>query len=104
MRNLGFIALAVALSACAPQATPALIGAYPLATEVYYAKPPGDLVVVYDTYVDLAVADVAWSERQASDLAYRYGGYVTGTQTWYEGEQRHATLTLATPAPTYEAL
>src|SRR3990172_5210010 len=104
MRNLCLIAVAVVLSACSAPATPALIGAYPLGTEVHYPKPPEELVVVYDTTINLAVGDVAWAARPASDAAYRYGGYVTVTQTWYEGEQRHTTLTLPAPAPNYEAL
>jgi hypothetical protein len=103
--GLGLLA-ALALAACSGSATPQLIGAYPreavgIAT---YVPPAGGAMVVSDAYLDLRVANVAAAAEQAEAWAYEYGGYVSESASWYEGDRLHVTLTLAVPVATYDTL
>ena len=94
----------VALAACSGSGTPQLIGAYPRAAVATYAPPPRSGLVIYDAYLDLRVRDVADSAAQAEALTYEHGGYLTQSQSWYEADRLHVTLSLAVPVANYDAL
>jgi hypothetical protein len=100
-------ALLIALAACSGAASPRLIGAYrsqgapPIAT---FVPPPGGSLVVYDGLVTLEVGDVSAAASAATDLAYGLGGYLASQQTWFAGDAQYVTLTLAVPAPQFDAL
>jgi hypothetical protein len=95
------------LAACGGSATPQLIGAYrpesspPIAT---YVPAPPNSVVTYDGFLDLEVRNVTAAADAAAELAYAYGGYPSSSQSWYDGRNLHATLTLAVPTAQFEAL
>jgi len=111
-RTLRWIAMAAALAvtACgAAGATPQLIGAHPRdagasAPPAGHRAPPEHLLVVYDAYLDLEVADTGTAARQATQLAYDYGGYVVSSQSWYQNGRKHTTLTLAVPAAQFDSM
>jgi hypothetical protein len=100
--------LALSLAACGGAATPELIGSYPRDSDSGYAipepsHPAANLLVVYDTYLEMEVGDVAWAADQAAEVAYDHGGYVAGSETWFHDGQRYATLTLAVPVSRFDA-
>jgi hypothetical protein len=99
-----WLVLALLLAGCAGGATPRLIGAYPGPAVTSAVPSSGGVVLIFDAYLTLRVADVARAAEQAADLAYDHGGYVSQSQTWYNGDQPHVTLSLAVPAPAYDAL
>jgi hypothetical protein len=61
--------------------------------------PPGDLLVVYATRLELEVADTSTAARLASDIAYNYGGYLVSSQS----NLKYTTLTLAILAAQFDA-
>ena len=89
------------LAACSPGAAPQLIGAYPRSG---VPAPPADGRVVYTGYLTLEVGDVDAAVTQAAAYAEAYGGYLAESRAWFEGEQKVAVVTLAVPAPNFEAL
>ena len=92
---IGLCALVAAgLTACSPGATPQLIGSYPL-----YATPGpyAPLARIYNTSLDIEVADVDGAARQAIQFATQAGGYLIEAQSWYQAERRHTRLSLSVP-------
>ena len=59
-------------------------------------------LVVYNAYLELEVYDVDSAARQAKQLAYDYGGYLVSSQSWYQDDERYATLTLAIPVARFD--
>jgi hypothetical protein len=96
------------LAACGGGATPQLIGAYPRGSETgAYPSSEGapmNTLVVYNAYLELEVYDVDSAAERAKQLAYDYGGYLASSQSWYQGGQPYATLTLAVPVARYDDL
>ena len=101
----GLCVLALILSACAGGATPQLIGSYPkqVTSSPTYAPPPANLLVVYNAYLELEVADTDRAAQRATQLAYDYGGYLVSSQSWFAEERKYTTLTLAVPVAQFEA-
>ena len=92
---IGLCALMVAgLAACGPGTTPQLIGSYPLYPTPGPYLPPGR---VYNTSLDIEVADVDGAARQATQFATQAGGYLIEAQSWYQAERRHTRLNLSVP-------
>lgn len=96
------------LTACGGSATPQLIGSYPRGSEAGAAYTssegaPMNTLVVYNAYLELEVYDVDSAARQAKQLAYDYGGYLVSSQSWYQGDERYATLTLAVPVARFDS-
>jgi hypothetical protein len=96
---------AVVLAACGGSASPQLIGSYPKGSGASstYAPPPSNLLVVYNAYLDLEVADTDRAAQRATDLTYNYGGYLVSSQSWYQDNRKHTTLTLAVPVAQFES-
>ncbi len=103
--------LVLTLAACAGQATPQRIGSYPRGgapapavpeTIPHYPPAPPNLLVIYNATLELEVSEVDAAARRATQLAYDYGGYLVSSQAWFQGEQKHATLTVAVPATRFE--
>jgi hypothetical protein len=96
------LAAALALAACSGSA-PQLIGAYPKGTTGNVA-PSEALLLVYNAYLTLDVADVDSAAERATQLAYDHGGYLVSSQAWYQDGRKYATLTLAVPVPRFDDL
>jgi hypothetical protein len=96
--------LAVLPAACAGSATPQLIGAYPGPALTTIAPSTSAPLLTYDAYLVLRVPAVARAAERAEALAYNHGGYVAQSQTWHDGDQLRATLSLAVPVPAYDGL
>lgn len=102
------ILIACILAACGGSATPQIIGSYPRGSETgAYTSSEGapmNTLVVYNAYLELEVYDVGSAAERAKGLAYDYGGYLASSQSWYQGSQQYATLTLAVPVAHYDDL
>ncbi len=129
-RRLSFVAfgLALLLAACAPAAaTP-----YPqssiqppavMATQVVMAAPteapmattapsldqvgagysaPASQMVIKDATLEILVSGVDPVINRITQMAADNGGYVLSSQTWYDADQKHATLRLTVPAARFE--
>jgi hypothetical protein len=106
-----FIPLALLLLSCAAcggisQAeTVQQIAAYPRNTPIAIAPPlPERAVLVYQLYLELQVANVEATASRAEDLAYRHGGYLVSTQSWYVDGRQNATLVIAVPNVNFDSL
>jgi hypothetical protein len=90
-----------ALAACSGSATPQLIGSYPR-----YGTPTPFVALarVYNTNLEIEVADVDAAAQQAARLAYDNGGYLVASQSWYQDGRRRTALTLAVPAGQFDTL
>jgi hypothetical protein len=106
--QLLILIIACVLTACGGGATPQLIGAYPRGSETgAYTSSEGapmNTLVVYNAYLELEVYDVGSAAERAKQLAYDYGGYLASSQSWYQGDEQYATLTLAVPVAHYDDL
>lgn len=98
---------ALALAACGGSATPQLIGSYPRGSEGGVVTSPGsapaNTLVVYNAYLELEVFDTDSAADRAEQVAYDYGGYLVSSQSWYQDDQKYATLTLAVPAARFDS-
>jgi hypothetical protein len=99
--------LALALTACGGNATPQLIGSYPRTSDsgasTTSAGAPTNTLVVYNAYLELEVANTDSAADRAEQVAYDYGGYLVSSQSWYQDDQKYATLTLAVPAARFNS-
>jgi hypothetical protein len=98
--------LCLVITACGGSATPQLIGAYPKGSgeSSTYAPPPSNLLVVYNAFLDLEVANTDRAAEQATNLAYDHGGYLVSSQSWYQDSRKYTTLTLAVPVAQFESV
>jgi len=97
--------LPLALAACSGSATPQLIGSYPkdAGSSPTYPPPPAGLLVVYNAYLELEASNVDSASDRAIQAAYDRGGYLVSSQSWYQGERKYTTLTLAVPVAQFES-
>ncbi|MBN2547965.1 MAG: DUF4349 domain-containing protein [Anaerolineales bacterium] len=104
-RHLMYVILIFCLlgaAGCAGQSAPQQIAAYPKVTAI--AQYPGSLVVIYHTYLELRVADVERSASRAVQLANSYGGYLSGSQSWFVDGRKVTTLELSVPTVQFDSL
>ncbi|MCL4506839.1 MAG: DUF4349 domain-containing protein [Chloroflexi bacterium] len=100
----GFLALAACSSA-----SPSQIASYPRSTPVEPTSiarepyPRGE-VIPYDADIELAVGNVDVAAERATELAYQYGGYPAGSQSWFQDGQKHIQLELSVPAYRFDSL
>jgi hypothetical protein len=99
--------IAIALTACGGRATPQLIGSYPRSSDTSAFSSsegaPMNTLVVYNAYLELEVANTDAAADRAGQVAYDYGGYLVSSQSWYQGDEKHATLTLAVPVARFDS-
>ena len=95
--------VSLALSACAPEATPQMIASYPSQGGSQEYSPP-HAEYVYDGYLELEVRNIDSAAERAEALAADYGGYLEYSQSWRSDGSRHASLVLAVPPRSFEAL
>jgi hypothetical protein len=100
---LATCALFLALAACSESSTPQLIGSQPKGASPTYAPPPANLLVVYNAYLELEVPNVDSAADRATQAAYDRGGYLVSSQSWYVGDRKTTTLTLAVPVAQFES-
>ena len=75
------------------------IAVYPKHTPIAVAPPlPEQAVLVYRLFLELQVSNVGTASARAEDLAYRYGGYLVSTQSWYVDGRQNKTIVLAVPS------
>ncbi|MBI3242973.1 MAG: DUF4349 domain-containing protein [Chloroflexi bacterium] len=98
--------LALALAACGGSATPQLIGSYPRGSEsgvvTSSGNAPANTLVVYNAYLELEVYNTDSAADRAEQVAYEHGGYLVSSQSWYQGNEKYATLTLAVPVAYFD--
>jgi hypothetical protein len=105
-----FIPLAVLLlvsAACYARGgeAPQQIATYPKNPPIAIAPPlPEHAVLVYQLYLELQVSNVEAAAAHAEQLAYRHGGYLVSSQTWYVDSRQNTTLILAVPTVNFESL
>jgi hypothetical protein len=95
------VLLVLLLTGCAASAGPVQVASFPLATPI--AKYPPD-PILYQTYIEVVVADV---DRAAETAAYRataYNGYLVSSDSWYAGGRKVISLELAVPTYNFENL
>ena len=68
------------------------------------AQYPSHITIVYRAYMELKVSDVDRAAGRAAALANDYGGYLTGSQSWYVDGRKVTTLELAVPTANFESL
>lgn len=100
-----FALSALCLAACGG-ATPQLIGSYPKGTDSSptYAPPPENLLVVYNSHLELEVYETDSAARRAAQLAYDHGGYLVSSQSWSQNDRKYTTLTLAVPVAQFDTV
>lgn len=106
-RKLAFsmwIILAALLSACSGSG-PKQIAAAPKGGPIAVApRPPQSIIIVYQAYMEFKVSDVDEAAGSATDLVYRYGGYLSASNSWYTDGRKVASLELAVPTTNFEGL
>ncbi len=94
-----FFLLTSTLSACSSLAAPRQIAAYPRDTPV----PPSSYTRLYETYLDLEVANVDDASHRATSLAHQAGGSLVESDSWQQEGCQHTLVVLAVPAGSAEA-
>ncbi|HSF83047.1 MAG TPA: DUF4349 domain-containing protein [Anaerolineales bacterium] len=61
-----------------------------------------DRLVIKDASIDLLVSEADSVIFQVNQIAADYGGYIVGSDTWYEREHKFATIRLGIPAASFE--
>jgi hypothetical protein len=101
--SLGWV-LAVWLALAACSGGPRLIGAYPKDTRpTPYASPPANLLMVYNAYMELEVADPGAAAELATRQVCSLGGYLISLDRWAAEGRQNVTLTLAVPVTQFDA-
>jgi hypothetical protein len=81
------------------------IAVYPKQTPIAVAPPlPEQAVLVYRLFLEIQVPNVGTAAARAEDLAYRHGGYLVSTQSWYVDGRQNTTIVLAVPSVNFEGL
>ena len=99
-----FLLLVFLLAACAESSTPKLIGSYPSTGKQNPPVPYPSDRFVYDGALELEVSNVSNAARQAQDLTYELGGYLSSSSSWKQQGHTHTTLVLCVPAANFEGL
>ncbi|MEW5872324.1 MAG: DUF4349 domain-containing protein [Chloroflexota bacterium] len=96
--------LAALLAACSPAATAeqAPIAYAPKSGPI--AQYPPAYTLVYHAYLEMKVSNLDRAIEKATQLAYNYGGYLSGSQTWYVDGRKVASLELAVPNANFDPL
>jgi hypothetical protein len=101
------IGLQAVLAACAGAATPRMIGAYPMpgpTPVATYVPPSASTLLTCDGFIRLQVAHVPTAADEIMALTDAFNGYLASQEAWFEGDLQHISLTLAIPAPKFDAL
>jgi hypothetical protein len=96
--------LTLLLTACARATGPKQIAMYPAEAPREPRRISPSDAVVYNAILELEVADVEDAAQRAEELAYRYGGYLSNSQTWYRDDRAYITAVLAVPVYNYAGL
>ncbi len=94
------------LSACAASKTPQMIASFPAdpGNAPLTAPAPPQSQLVYNTSLELQVDNLEEAAQRAKGLAERYGGYLSGWNSWRQNDELRMQLTLEVPAPNFSAL
>ena len=105
MKRLSFLymLLILALSACSGN-SPKPIASYPKQPSEGPKLISPSVEVVYNASLEITVSNVDRAAQRAEELAYRYGGYLVSSQTWYQDDRQHTSVVLAVPVPNYDLL
>lgn len=96
--------LSILLGACAGS-SPKQIAAAPKDAPIAVApRPPQGITILYSAYLELKVSDVDQAAQEASDLVYRYGGYLSASNSWYVDNHKVTSLELLVPTVNFEGL
>ena len=99
------VLICTACTASGEAGEPQQIAAHPKNTPIAVAPPlPERAVLVYHLYLELQVSNVDAAASRAEDLAYRHGGYLVSTQSWYVDGRQNTTLVMAVPTANFESL
>jgi len=93
------------LVGCSGSHTPQMIASYPkepVPLNGYQTYSPPAAQIVYDASMVMQVSDPARAADQATRLAYDYGGYLSSSQGWYEGDRRCVTVMLSVPTSSFD--
>lgn len=90
------------VSACSAVAGPKQIASAPRLTPI--AEYPGNSTIIYQAYIELQVSDVEAAAARAENLAWRYGGYLTGSCAWLVDGRAENTLELVVPTANFDHL
>jgi hypothetical protein len=96
---------ALVLVGCSGGRTPQMIASYPkelVPLNEYPSYSPPAAQIVYDASMVMQVPDPAQAADQAARLAYDYGGYLSSSQGWYEGNRQSVTVILSIPASNFD--
>jgi hypothetical protein len=103
-RRLSYLALVCAwlITACTGASKPKLLASFPGSTPI--AIYPGQISVIYNAYIELAVSDVDLAAERSIQKAYEFGGYLESSQSWYVDDRKNTTLLLAVPPYNFDLL
>ncbi len=99
-----FLLFGALLSACASASTPIMIGSYPSGSSRNPSSPGYSESFIYDGDLELEVSSVSSAARQAENLAYDLGGYLSSSSSWKQQGHTFTTLVLCVPADNFETL
>jgi hypothetical protein len=95
------IFITIGLAACTAGA-PKQIAAIPREDPI--AQYPSQTIIIYRAYLELKVSNVDQAVERATRLANDYGGYLSGSQSWFADGRKITTLELAVPTVNFESL
>jgi hypothetical protein len=103
MALLYFLVLLTWLAvACSSPGGPKQIAAAQRITPI--AEYPENYSIIYQASIELQVSDVDAAVLQAEKLAGRYGGYISGSQSWYVDQQKVIRQQLLVPTQNFDQL
>jgi hypothetical protein len=104
MKNIRRLLLLTLFSVClvlaACSQAPELIAAYPVSGTSHQNSPHAD-PYHYEAVISMDVRDVDDAEESIARLAQDFNGYMTGTSSYWVGEQKYSDLTLELPFNRY---
>lgn len=105
------IILAMTIVGCSGHPTPQLIASYPSdgasVPSPDYGRPPVSappVQIVYNAWLELEVADPAFSAEQSEYIAHKYGGYLSSSRVWYQEGKPCYTVVLTVPSGNFDNL
>lgn len=75
---------------------------YDTTAAVDYSQAEVEQMIIWNANISLEVEDTRAAMGQVQALARELGGRTTGSESWLEGEQLHAQLTIRVPTEVFE--
>ena len=106
MKRLYLILIWVGLfaTACGSSNTPKLIASAPFESTNNPKLIYPSTEVIYNAILEIEASNPQKAADRAEDLAYRYGGYLISSRSWYVNGEKYNSVVLAVPSANYDNL